>query len=163
MFIFCLPPREHKPLWTGTLSALSYHYIPGPGRTPCTLYAFDKCLLNEWNGTRCKWVKRVFSLQSFTHLLGTSCIIHWYNPPAYMSSPALFIAAKSPSGPQGSSTCDTGKGEEKNEESKIGLSLFLTDKTKGYENKINSILSSPGNPETDQQGVSWVSPRKAPA
>ena len=59
-----------------------------------------------------------------------------------MSSPALFIAAESPSGPQGSSICDTGKGEEKNEESKIGLSLFLTDKTKEYENKINFILST---------------------
>lgn len=78
-----------------------------------------------------------------------------------MSSPALFIAAESPSGPQGSSVCDTGKREEKNEESKIGLSLFLTDKTKEYENKINFILSSPGNPKTDRQGVSWACPQKA--
>lgn len=55
--------------------------------------------------------------------------------------PSSFYSS-SPSGPQGSSICDTGKGEEKNEESKIGLSLFLTDKTKEYENKINSILSA---------------------
>lgn len=75
--------------------------------------------------------------------------------------PSSFTAAESPSGPQGSSVCDTGKSEEKNEESKIGLSLFLTDKTKEYENKINFILSSPGNPKTDRQGVSWVSPQKA--
>lgn len=48
----------------------------GLGRMLCILSvkSFDKYLLNEWNGMRCKWVKGFsFSL----YLLCTSCIIHW--------------------------------------------------------------------------------------
>lgn len=111
---------------------------------------------------KCKRVKR-FSLSNLLLAYCTPAVSTTdTNPPTYVSSPAPSIAAKSQSGLQGSSICDTGNGEEKNEESKIGASLFLTDKMNEHGNKTNShILSSPGNLESDQQWVIWVPPQKA--
>lgn len=51
---------------------------------------------------------------------------------------------------QDPSMCNTGKAEDEDEQSRIkGSSLFPTGKMSGSENKINPMLSSPGNLESD--------------
>lgn len=52
---------------------------------------------------------------------------------------------------QDPSTCNTGKAEDEDEQSRIkGASLFPTGKMSGSENKTNPMLSSPGNLESDR-------------
>lgn len=91
-----------------------------------------------------------FLFQSFTHLrypqlwhplITHLCLCH---------ARFLLQQQKEKLALQDPSICNTGKAEGEDEQSRIkGSSLFPTGKMSGSENKINPMLSSPGNLESD--------------
>lgn len=146
MFIFCLPPIDCELLWTETLFVLCHSLLDLWGQqnalhTVCLSQIFAEWM--KWHVMRMG--KKIFSSQSFTHLLYLSCNICWPLTHLYVCHPKVLTSSAAKSHSESSGTlnlwCRKRCGEKWGVKNRFKVVPYRQDQCVWQQNKSHPLSS----------------------